>query len=192
VPRFCSACGAPLGVRAPVVCESCGAEHWLNAKPAAAALVVHNGRLLLTRRAIEPWRGMWCAPSGFCDGNEHPAACAAREAFEEAGVHVRVVGYLGHWIDEYLPPRDEASEPQYCAVSYYHAVPAAEPQLRGDHEVTEVAWFAPDELPADLSPPGTGATIYAAWREAFVAGRTETPLPDAPFGTDAAWRTTGA
>ena len=24
--------------------------------------------LLLTQRAIEPWLGRWCAPSGFCDG----------------------------------------------------------------------------------------------------------------------------
>jgi 8-oxo-dGTP diphosphatase len=191
MPRFCSACGAPIGVRAPVVCNACGAAHFLNAKLGAAALVVHDGRLLLTRRAIEPWRGRWCAPSGFCDGDEHPAACAEREAFEEAGVRVRVVGYLGHWVDEYRPADDAASEPQYCAVSYYHAVPVDEPELRGDHEVSEVAWFAPDELPAELSPPASGARIYAAWREAFDARRLETPLPDTPSGRDAAWRTGG-
>ncbi len=181
MPRFCSACGAPIGARAPVVCAACGAAHWLNAKLAAAALVVHDGRLLLTRRAIEPWRGLWCAPSGFCDSEEHPIDCAEREALEEAGIRVRVVGYLGHWIDEYVAAADDASEPQHCAVSYYHAVPLDEPAAVHDGvEVAEVAWFAPDELPADVSPPVNGPRIYAAWREAFRSGRLETPLPDRP------------
>lgn len=71
--------------------------------------------------------------------------CAEREALEQAGVRVRVVGSLGHWIDEYLPAADEASEAQYCAVSYYHAVPVGEPQprLRGDGELAEVACSHP-------------------------------------------------
>ncbi len=180
MPRFCSSCGAPIGVRAPVTCAACGTAHWHNAKPAGAALVVHEGSLLLTRRAIDPWRGMWCAPSGFCDTDEHPAVCAERETLEEAGIRVRVIGYLGHWIDEYLPPADDPSEAQYCAVSYYHAVPVGEPQplLRDDDEVQEVAWFAADELPIDLAPPVNGPRIYAAWRKALAAGRLETALPD--------------
>src|SRR5690348_828587 len=107
MPRHCSNCGAWIGAQAPVACGACGAQHWLNASPAAGALVVDEGRLLLTQRAIEPWLGLWCAPSGFCDGDEHPAACAAREALEETGVSVRITGYLGHWIDEYAPAGPE-------------------------------------------------------------------------------------
>jgi 8-oxo-dGTP diphosphatase len=179
VPRFCSACGEPIGLASPVACEACGAQHWLNAKLAAGALVVHDGKLLLTRRTIEPWRDMWCAPSGFCDGDEHPIACAEREALEEAGVRVRVTGYLGHWIDEYAPGSADGVEPQYCAVSYYHAVPVEEPAAVHDGaEVAEVAWFATDELPRELAPPGNGPAIYAAWRAAFETGRRQTPLPD--------------
>lgn len=179
MPRFCSACGASIGARAPIVCSACSTAHWLNASPGAGALVVNDGKLLLTRRAIEPWRGRWCVPSGFCDGDEHPMACAEREAFEEAGIRVRVVGYLGHWIDEYLPAGEDGSDPQYCAVSYYHAVPSGGPAAIHDgDEVAELAWFGPDELPTEFAPPGNGPNIYAAWREAFLAGRTETPLPD--------------
>jgi ADP-ribose pyrophosphatase YjhB (NUDIX family) len=179
MPRFCSACGAPVGVRAPIACSACGSPHWLNASPAAGALVVHHGKLLLTRRAIEPWRELWCAPSGFCDGPEHPAACAEREAFEETGVRARVVGYLGHWIDEYASGGPGGTDPRYCAVSYYHAVATEEPRPHVDgSEVAEVGWFAPDELPERLAPPGNGPRIYRAWRDAVSAGRLETPLPD--------------
>ncbi|MGZ8695615.1 MAG: NUDIX hydrolase [Gaiellaceae bacterium] len=153
----------------------------MNAKPAGAALVVTGGTLLLTRRAIEPWRGMWCAPSGFCDGPEHPADCAVREALEEAGIRVRIVGYLGQWIDEYLPGGPEGVDPEYCAVSYFHAVPVDTTDARtGDAEVSEIAWFVQDDLPAGLSPPGNGPRIYEAWRQALAAGRLDTPLPDLP------------
>jgi len=179
MPRFCSSCGALIGLRAPVVCPACGAAHWLKASRAAAALVVHDGRLLLTRRALEPWLGRWCAPSGFCDGPEHPVTTAQREALEEVGLHVRVIGYLGHWVDEYLPGGEDGVEPQWCAVSYYHAVPVGGLELTYQPaEVSDAAWFGPDELPAEFAPPGNGPQIYAAWRDAIRAGTVETPLPD--------------
>jgi ADP-ribose pyrophosphatase YjhB (NUDIX family) len=179
MPRFCSFCGASIGKRAPVACSSCGAEHWRMTSRASAALVVHDGRLLLTERALEPWRGCWCAPSGFCDGPEHPVATAERETFEEVGLRVRVTGYLGHWVDEYLPGTDDGVDPQYCAVFYYHAVPVGGLDLSYQAgEVSDAAWFRPDELPAQLAPPGNAPRIYAVWREAFHAGRLETPLPD--------------
>ena len=172
-------CGASLGARGPVVCRVCGAEHWLKASRAGAALVVHDGRVLLTRRGHDPWRGRWCAPSGFCDGPEHPAATAERETLEEVGLRIRLTGYLGHWVDEYLPGGEDGVEPQWCAVSYYHAVPAGGLELERDPaEVSETEWFAPDELPDELAPPLNGPRIFAAWAEAFRAGRLETPLPD--------------
>ncbi len=143
--------------------------------------MVHDGRLLLTQRAHEPWQGRWCAPSGFCDGPEHPAATAVRETLEEVGLRVRVAGYVGHSIDEYLPGSEDGVEPQWCAVSYFHAVPVDGLELRCQQgEIAEAGWFEPDELPAELAPPVNGPRIYEAWRTAFHAGRLETPLPDLP------------
>ena len=179
MPRVCANCGAEIGTCAPVICTAWGKEHWLTASRAAAALVVNDGCLLLTQRAHEPWRGRWCAPSGFCDGPEHPAATAERETLEEVGLRVRLIGYLGHWVDEYVPGGDGGVEPQWCAVSYYHAVPVGDLEVRFDpHEVSEAEWFSPDELPIELAPPVNGPRIYAAWLEAFRGGRLETPLPD--------------
>lgn len=179
MPRFCSACGAAIGRPPPVVCEACGRAHWPNAKPCAAALVVHEGRLLLTRRALDPWRGRWCAPSGFCDGDEHPIAAAEREAREETGVGARVTGYLGLWIDEYAPGTPEGDDPEHVAVAYYHAVPTGEPAGEPDPgEVDAVEWFEPDRLPGELAPPVNGRRIFDAWRAAHAAGETITPLHD--------------
>jgi 8-oxo-dGTP diphosphatase len=132
---------------------------------AAGAMIVHDGKLLLQRRAIEPWRGAWCAPGGFCDEGEDLEAAAVREALEEAGVHVELTGYLGQWVDLYTPGTDDGGDPAYCCVTYFHARVLGDLEVRIDSESDDIGWFAPDELPRPLAPPGNGERIYAAWRD---------------------------
>lgn len=178
--RFCSGCGERLDGAPPVTCSRCGRSHWSNAKPAAGGLVTLGDKLLLVRRANEPWAGSWCAPAGFCDGDEHPILTAEREIVEESGIHVRVVGFLGIWTDDYGPPA-AGSPRESISVAYYHAVPLeAESRPPDPEEVSEVRWFSWDELPADLAPPRSFPPVLAAWRSAFIAGTTVTPLPDRP------------
>ena len=86
LPRFCSQCAAPLPSPPPVTCRSCDTSHWLDAKPCAGALVARGGKLMLVRRAHEPWRGAWDVPGGFCGPREHPAEAAEREVREETGL----------------------------------------------------------------------------------------------------------
>ena len=174
--RFCSACGAPLATAPPTTCAACGHAHWANAKPCAAALVLDDaGRVLLARRAHAPWLDLWCAPSGFCDGPEHPIAAAEREALEETGIKAEVTGYLGTWVDPYADEAEEADE--HVSVQYFAArlVGDALPHLARD-EISEARWFALDAVPAELAPPRTLAAALAA----LAAGPLVTPLPDRP------------
>ena len=196
--RHCSACGAalpkaadaaavggtppgPRASRPPVTCLRCGAEHWNNAKPSAGTLAVRDGRLLLVRRSTEPWRGWWDIPGGFCDAEEHPMACAAREALEETGLEVEVTGYLGTWLDRYPDPDD----PDHVVTlnAYYHATVGVGAQVGEPDpaETAEIGWFAPDELPP-IAFPNHAEAVLAAWREAVRDGRTVSPLPDRPSG----------
>jgi 8-oxo-dGTP diphosphatase len=132
---------------------------------AGGAMIVHDGKLLMQRRAIEPWLGAWCVPGGFCDEGEDAESAAVREAYEEAGVRIELTGYLGQWVDLYRPGTDDGDDPAYCCVSYFHARVVGSPEPRVDGvESDEVGWFAPDELPRPLAPPGNGERIYAAWR----------------------------
>jgi 8-oxo-dGTP diphosphatase len=164
VPRFCSFCGGHVGRRAPVACPHCGGEHWPKMNAASGACVVHDGKLLLLRRSLEPWRGAWCAPGGFCDEGEDVAAAALREAREEAGLEIELTGYLGQWVDEYTPGSDEGDDPSYCCVSYFHARVVGDPTPRIDGvEMDDWGWFGPDELPRPLAPPRHGEEIYGAW-----------------------------
>jgi ADP-ribose pyrophosphatase YjhB (NUDIX family) len=176
--RHCDRCGARLAERPPTLCPGCGAEQWLDAKPCANVVVLDDDRrVLLVRRAHAPWLGLWSAPGGFCDEFEHPVAAGEREVLEETGLRARVTGFLGIWVCRYAD--DQADEDaDALSVAYYLGRPlGGEPGPR-DGEASEVAWFPLDALPGDLAPPFV--PVVAAARAAVAAGRTETPLPDAP------------
>jgi mutator protein MutT len=55
-------------------------------RPAAIAVVRHEGRFLLVRRGQAPDPGRWGFPGGKIEPGETVAAAAARELFEETGV----------------------------------------------------------------------------------------------------------
>jgi ADP-ribose pyrophosphatase YjhB (NUDIX family) len=161
--RFCPACGAELAHAPPVRCGSCGAEHWRNAKPCANVIVARgDGRILLTRRAYAPWSGRWCAPGGFCERDEPPEDAALREAREETGTEIRVGELLGIWLDAYT---DDPSDPDadWISVAYFAAEAVGADGAPDPAEVSEQRWFAPDDLPADLAPPGTLRAVLDVW-----------------------------
>jgi ADP-ribose pyrophosphatase YjhB (NUDIX family) len=97
--RFCPLCGGSLG-RAAVppdhreqsVCSACGFVFYLNPKVVAGTIPEQGGRVLLTRRSINPGRGLWTFPGGFVDFGESVADAAVRETFEETGLKVELGG----------------------------------------------------------------------------------------------------
>lgn len=85
----------------PATCARCGYQLFVNARPTASVIVVEGDRFLALRRAREPKAGQWEMPGGFCDGWEHPADAALREAGEELGVRVTLRDFLGMYVGEY-------------------------------------------------------------------------------------------
>lgn len=88
---YCLQCGheaeqkIPEGDHKPrLVCPSCHHIHYENPKVISGALVVHDHKILLCRRAIEPRYGFWTIPAGFMEIGETIAEGAARETVEEA------------------------------------------------------------------------------------------------------------
>jgi len=142
--HFCPACGGALtprivkaGEPERPVCEACGWVYYHDPKAAAGIVTVHEDRVVLLRRAIEPRYGAWVFPGGFVDRGEHPEAAAIREAREEAGVEVRVDGLLGVYHTSAGP----------IVIVYRGTVVAGEPAALD--ESLEAGLFAPDALPWD-------------------------------------------
>jgi ADP-ribose pyrophosphatase YjhB (NUDIX family) len=125
--------------------------------------VSRGGKLLLVRRAHEPWRGAWDVPGGFCGPREHPRDAAAREVREETALEVDVGGVLGMWIDSYAP--DGPGADKVTLNIYFHATaPPAGATHSDPNEVAEIGWFAADELPEPLAFPGHLPAVLSAWR----------------------------
>ena len=169
---FCPRCGGSLGQRSVEgrerqVCSRCGRIHYRNARPCACALVIEDGRVLLVRRAIEPFYGYWDIPGGFLEAEEHPAAGVVREIEEETGLRIRLTALLGIYVDTY------GAEDDYTLnIHYLAAVAGGDPRPASD--ASELAWFAPRELPSDLAFDSD----YQALKDWQRAMRGEfTPMP---------------
>ena len=91
---YCLKCGHLAERKIPegdhnvrLVCPNCDYIHYENPKIICGALVVHEDKVLLCRRAIEPRYGYWTLPAGFMEIGETIAAGAVRETIEEAAAN---------------------------------------------------------------------------------------------------------
>jgi 8-oxo-dGTP diphosphatase len=153
--RICPRCAAGLRF-GPVQgedadrlhCPTCGLVLYENPAPTVSAIVERDGRVLLTRRGIEPRLGMWDTPGGFIEAGEEPPDALRRELLEETGLAIEVGDFAARVVgDGEGTPTDD---------------------------VTEIGWFEPDALPAELAFPN-GERALAEWR-VWRAARSATDL----------------
>jgi ADP-ribose pyrophosphatase YjhB (NUDIX family) len=159
-PMFCPDCASPLPHEPPVTCPRCGTTHYANAKPCGGALIADgDGRLLLVRRAHDPYDGCWDIPGGFCELREHPRDAATREALEETGLEVAAGELAGMWLDDY---GDTGIVTLNC---YFRCRVTGGSERAQAGEVAELRWFSPGELPVDeLAFPEHERLVLEAWR----------------------------
>ncbi|MEW5855140.1 MAG: NUDIX domain-containing protein [Myxococcota bacterium] len=100
-PRFCVQCAGPLVEkeaegRTRLVCsaEGCGFIHYGNPTPVVAAIVEHQGNVILVRNKgwPEKWFGL---VTGFLEAGETPEDGILRELREELGLTGKVQGLVG-------------------------------------------------------------------------------------------------
>jgi ADP-ribose pyrophosphatase YjhB (NUDIX family) len=141
----CPRCRADLRFDAGrVVCPQCNFVAYANPKPTATAVCVDDdGRVLLTRRAVEPAIGSWDLPGGFVDEHEHPLDALRRELLEETGLEIEALDLLGIWMDEY---GGDSTAQSTLNLFWRARVVGGEPRAADD--VSELRWFAADDLPA--------------------------------------------
>lgn len=158
---YCPMCGARIDLDVPGECPNCGTPHFRNARPTAGGLLVVNGRVLLLKRAIDPFAGCWDIPGGFCDGPELPAQAAVREVLEETGIRAEIVAQIAVVLDTY-----RLGEVEFDTLNTYFELTAEDATIELDpRENTEFGWFAPGEIPWDeLAFPDHQSEILELWR----------------------------
>ena len=142
--NYCPRCGTSvihkeLFGSARAVCPQCEWIHFLDPKVAAAVLIQQDGRVLLVRRAGEPFRGLWSLPAGFINGGEDPAQAAARECLEETGLTVRVTGVL-----DIISGKEHARGADFIIVYQAEVISG---DLKADDDADAVEWFERENLP---------------------------------------------
>jgi mutator protein MutT len=106
VIKYCPRCGSanfPATGSRSFKCADCSFNYYINSSAAVAVLLFNaEGKLLLTRRAIEPHKGMLDLPGGFVDPMETAEQAAIREIQEELGIEIHSLRYFCSFPNEYV------------------------------------------------------------------------------------------
>jgi 8-oxo-dGTP diphosphatase len=100
----------------------------------AAIITNEAGKILLTKRSVDPFKGQWCLPGGHIDENEKALDAAIREAKEETDLDFEAEFFT--YVDEIIP------ELSWHAVVIVFTGKGAGELDAQDGEVADIAWFS--------------------------------------------------
>ena len=105
------------------ICDHCAHVVYENPKIVVGSVVLHDGKVLLCRRAIEPRLGFWTLPAGYMELGETTEEGAKREAWEEARARLELDGLLAIY-----------SIARNGQVQLIYRAHLAEPGIGGEHD----------------------------------------------------------
>ena len=95
---------------------------------------VKNGKVLLSKRAIEPLKGIYDIIGGFLEENEYPDKGIIREVKEETGLDVKIEKILGIYRDTY----GENEEP---TINIIYIGKILKGKMKPHDDIDELKWF---------------------------------------------------
>ena len=154
--RFCPSCSALLvdklvqGEPRRVCSAGCGFVHYDNPTPVVAAIVEHEGRVVLARNRAWP-RSFYGLITGFLEREETPEHCVVREVKEELNLDAGPPMLVGVY----------AFERMNQVIIAYHVLASGSVQLNA--ELAEYRMVKPERLKPWRA--GTGMAV-ADWMRA--------------------------
>jgi len=154
--NYCSHCGKKIEQQIPpgddrprFVCQSCEKIHYVNPKLVVGCIPVWEEKVLMVKRAIEPFYGLWTLPAGYLEGGESVEDGARRETLEEAKAR------LGE-----LTPYALYNLPQISQLYLMFRAPLLDTDFDVSGESLETRLFLEEEIPwEDMAFKVIGETL---------------------------------
>lgn len=121
-------------------CPHCG--RYKNRRLAIDALIVHDNKILLVKRAEEPFKDYWSNPGGGVDWGQTAEDAVRAEVKEETGLTVTSMRFLQIYT---IPERD----PHQVITLAYEV--QAEGEVKAGSDAKDAQWFDLDNLPKPLA-----------------------------------------
>lgn len=145
--RFCFLCGILLKKNgAYLACSACPFIHYDNPRPTVSGVILRGGKILLTKRGREPFKGWWDFPGGFMEKGETPEEAIRREIKEETGLTVKAEKLLGIYPGVY--PQEFNPVPILTVV---YLLSSKSGVVRPMDDVEEGRWFSVSDLPKKIA-----------------------------------------
>ena len=146
--RYCGGCGQPSPENTRLhrfSCKKCGWVFYKSPAAATAAILeLPDGRVVLTRRMLDPGAGALDMPGGFVDPGEAAEEAICRELHEELGLSVAPADLTPLFS---LPNQYLFSGVLYWTVDFFFRVRITEiPKVGDPDEIGEVLALPPREV----------------------------------------------
>jgi len=138
--KFCPFCGKKLQIKIEEgkereYCSSCHWTYYPYVALTVTAIIIHGSKVLLVKRAREPYKGTWMFPAGFVDFGEYPLDTIKREVKEETDLTVKKACLM----DIFQIEDDPRSPGHFC---FFYQVEVMDGCLKTDKEENQdIGWF---------------------------------------------------
>ncbi len=112
-----------------------------NSAPTASILIVRGDKVLLAKRDVEPFKGEFDVVGGFLQYGEHPLRGVLRETREETGLKVKVLAFLGVYMDTY-------GKGGKSTLNFYYIGSIVSGRIGAKDDVAALKWFPISRLPS--------------------------------------------
>lgn len=100
----------------------------------------HDLKILLIKRGIEPFKGMWAFPGGYLQMDETALECAQRELREETGLE-------SAYLEQFRTFSDVNRDPRGRVITIAHLALVKIAEVQGGDDAERAQWFRICDVP---------------------------------------------